>query len=85
MWGRRKRGFTCRCCGQFHADLPMHYGTGVPIQWYSISPEEVEQRCVLSRDRCVIDDQFFFIVGNLEIPVIGSKERFSWDVSGFVQ
>jgi hypothetical protein len=80
MWWRRKRGYTCRCCGQFHAELPMHYGAEAPIQWYAIAPEELERRVVLSKDQCVIDDQFFFIVGNLEIPVIGSKERFSWDV-----
>jgi hypothetical protein len=73
-------GFSCRSCGQFHGDLPMHYGAEAPIQWYSIAPHEVERRGLLSRDQCIIDDQFFFVVGNLEIPVIGSEERFSWDV-----
>ena len=39
-----------------------------------------EQRSELSRDCCLIDDQHFMIVGNLEIPVHGIKETFSWDV-----
>ncbi len=56
-------GYTCRSCGQFHADLPMHYGADAPIQWYSIAPDEVERRAVLSRDQCIIDNQFFFVVG----------------------
>jgi hypothetical protein len=34
----------------------------------------------LSSDQCIIDDQHFFIVGNLEIPIIGAEDRFSWDV-----
>jgi hypothetical protein len=35
---------------------------------------------VLSPDQCIIDAQHYFIVGNLEMPVIGSEEAFSWDV-----
>ncbi len=76
----QKPGYDCRSCGEYHDQLPMHYGAEAPIQWYSLAPEEVEQRSLISRDQCIIDDQFFFVVGNLEIPVIGSKERFSWDV-----
>jgi hypothetical protein len=58
----------------------MHYGAEAPVHWYSMAPEEVERRGQLSKDQCIIDDQFFFVVGNLEIPVIGSNELFSWDV-----
>jgi hypothetical protein len=74
------RGYTCRVCGEFHNELPMHYGTAAPIYWFHIPEEERERRCLLSSDQCVIDRQHFFIVGNLEIPVIGSDEPFSWDV-----
>lgn len=35
---------------------------------------------MLSSDQCIIDDKHFFVVGNLEIPISGSDERFSWDV-----
>jgi hypothetical protein len=28
----------------------------------------------------MIDEKHWFIVGNLEIPILGSEERFSWDV-----
>lgn len=73
-------GFRCRRCGELHDELPMHYGPTAPAPWFMIPEEEREQRCLLSSDQCIIDDKHFFIVGNLEIPVAGVPERFSWDV-----
>jgi hypothetical protein len=35
---------------------------------------------MLSSDMCLIDEQHGFIVGNLELPIIGSDQQFSWDV-----
>jgi hypothetical protein len=58
----------------------MHYGAAAPALWFMIPEEERETRCVLSSDQCIIDDRHFFIVGNLEIPVAGVEEHFSWDV-----
>ena len=73
------RGYHCRSCGKVHADLPMHYGAAAPALWYMIPEKERKKRCLLSADQCVIDDEHFFIVGNLEISVVGVDERFSWD------
>jgi hypothetical protein len=58
----------------------MHYGAPAPALWYSIPENERERRCMLSSDACIIDEQHFFVVGNLEIKVIGIEELFSWDV-----
>lgn len=74
------RGYKCRCCGEYHHDLPLRYGSQAPVYYFAISEEERSERCLLSPDQCIIDKQYFFIVGNLEIPVIGSNEKFSWDV-----
>ncbi len=74
------RGFRCRSCGEFHDVLPMHYGAAAPALWFMVPAAERELRCVLSSDQCIIDDKHFFVVGNLEIPVAGVGERFSWDV-----
>jgi hypothetical protein len=73
-------GFRCRRCGEWHDDLPMHHGAAAPAYWYSIPEDEREERADLTSDLCVIDGQHFFIVGNLELPLIGSEQRFSWDV-----
>jgi hypothetical protein len=75
-----KQGFHCRGCGKYHAELPMHYGAAAPLAYYGVPEAERETRTLLSSDQCVIDGEHFFIVGNLEIPVAGEKQRFSWDV-----
>jgi hypothetical protein len=71
-------GYTCKSCGQTHAELPMCYGAEAPASWEAIPPEERGGRGGLSADQCVIDDQFFFVLGRLEIPVIGQDESFCW-------
>jgi hypothetical protein len=74
------RGYTCRCCGEYHLELPLHYVSPAPDAWFAVPEEERPARCLLSSDQCIIDDRRFFMVGNLEIPILGSDERFSWDV-----
>src|SRR5690242_18461999 len=75
-------GWRCRCCGQVHGELPMHYGSPAPALWFTIPEAERARRCLLSSDQCVIDEQHFFIVANLELPVVGKEEPLSWDVGG---
>ncbi len=58
----------------------MSYGAEAPFSYEIIASEERESRTLLSSDQCVIDDQYFFIRGSIEIPVIDSAEPFSWSV-----
>jgi len=74
------KGWQCRSCGQFHRELPMHYGPPAPALWYRIPESERKVRAALSSDQCIIDDKYFFVVGNLEIPVVELNALFSWDV-----
>ncbi|MBS0201512.1 MAG: DUF2199 domain-containing protein [Planctomycetes bacterium] len=73
-------GFICGCCGQFHAELPMDYGTDAPAAFYSIPDDERESRCDLTDEVCMIDGQEFFIRGCLEIPVLDGPQPFVWGV-----
>ena len=73
-------GYHCHRCGQHHGDLPLHYGFHAPAYWYGVPEDERSRRCLLSSNQCVIDEEHFFIVGNLELPIIGSEDRFSWDL-----
>ena len=73
-------GWRCRCCGEVHGELPMHYGAPAPAMWVAIPEAERDMRALLSPDMCLIDERHGFIVGNLEIPVLDSDEHFSWDV-----
>lgn len=74
------RGYHCRVCGEHHDGRPLHYGAAAPAVYYDIPEAERAERVLLSSDQCVIDDEYFFIVGNIDIAVIGHDELFSWDV-----
>lgn len=73
-------GFYCRTCGQFHAELPMDFGTDAPAPFDAIPENEREHRCDLTSDLCMIDDREFFIRGRLEIPVVDGPRPFIWGV-----
>jgi hypothetical protein len=73
-------GFTCPTCGQYHDVIPLNYGADTPDAWYDIDPSQRHQRAVCSSDQCIIDDQFFFVRGNIELPIIKSDQVFSWSV-----
>jgi hypothetical protein len=74
------QGYHCRVCGEYHEGLPLHYGAAAPAVYYMIPEAERAERTLLSSDQCVIDDEYFFVVGNIDIPIIGHDEMFSWDV-----
>jgi hypothetical protein len=76
----KPKGYQCCSCGKWHDDLPLHYGTEAPLPYFDVPEAERPTRCEINRDLCVIDDKHFFIVGNIEIPVIGlDGDCFSWD------
>ena len=65
---------------QTEEDIPFAYGPHAPALYFQIPDEEKEERCILNSDMCIIDNEHFFIVGNLELPVKGSEKVFSWDI-----
>jgi hypothetical protein len=73
-------GFTCHTCGKYHAELPLHYGAPAPASWFAVPEAERAQRCTLTADQCVIDGRYFFVLGNLELPIRGAQESFSYGV-----
>lgn len=54
----------------------------VPAIIADFTPEEMEQRVVLGEEQCVVDDEHFFILANLDIPIQGSIESLRWTVWG---
>ncbi|MCL1701577.1 DUF2199 domain-containing protein [Lysinibacillus sp. Bpr_S20] len=75
-----QEGYLCRCCGSNHAKLPMSYGSPVPDYYYNIPLEEHESRIEMNEDLCIIDEEYFFIRGCIEIPVLDAEEPFIWNV-----
>ena len=75
------QGYQCSTCGEFHSGLPFSYGSYAPALWFEIPEAERAERVLLSSDQCVIDEEHFFVLGRLEIPVLDADENvFSWNV-----
>ncbi|WP_376768299.1 DUF2199 domain-containing protein [Paenibacillus alginolyticus] len=77
---RKSNGYICSCCGKRHDELPMSYGSNAPYYWFQSKPEERDVRFDLNSDLCIMDDEHYFIRGNIEIPVFEEKQVFTWDV-----
>ncbi len=71
--------FRCPGCGKIHEGMPS-FGAEAPLSYYEVAESERASRCDLGSDDCVIDRQWFFVRGCLEIPVHGANEPFSWSV-----
>lgn len=74
------RSYRCRACGELHDDPPLHYGAAAPEPYFGIPERLRAERALLSSDQCVLGDKDFFVIGNIDIPIIGHDEMFSWDV-----
>ncbi len=54
------------------------FGAAAPLAYYAVPEIERSRRCQLGADGCVIDNEFFFVRGCVEIPVHGQPEPFVW-------
>ena len=80
------KGYTCNTCGQYHDGLPFSYGSLAPDIVLSMNEKEQRKRVFLSTDQCEVkgqklfDEKHYFILGNIDIPIIGAEEIFRWSV-----
>jgi hypothetical protein len=71
--------FECATCGAMHEGIPS-FAWDFPAQYLAIPEGERLRRVVLSDEACVIDDEWFFIRGCLEIPVRGHGDALNYGV-----
>lgn len=71
--------FECATCGTTHEGIPS-FGWDYPAQYLAIPDSERARRVTLSDDACVIDNQWFFVRGCLEVPVHGYREPLNYGV-----
>ena len=71
-------GYRCATCGQYHEGPTLAFGCGAPELYYQIPPDERAARAEMTSDVCVIDEKFFFLLGNIELPIVGTDESFVW-------
>src|SRR4029077_5183496 len=64
-------------CGTLHEGIPS-FGWDYPAQYLALPDGERARRAALSDDTCVIDDEWFFIRGCLEIRVHGYQEPLNY-------
>src|SRR5262249_42750943 len=71
--------FECASCGTLHEGI-RSFGWDYPAQYLALPDGQRTQRAVLSDDTCVIDNEWFFIRGCLEIRVNGYHEPLNYGV-----
>jgi hypothetical protein len=76
-WRAPRRPGVCATCGRRHDALPLAYGSDAPAAWGD-GPTVVDE-WELAEEQCVIGDERF-LRAQLQIPVLGLDEPFSWGV-----
>lgn len=71
--------FECASCGQTHEGIPC-FGWDFPVQYLAVPEHQRSARVRLTEDVCVIDEEWFFVRGCLELPVHGYDEPLSYGV-----
>jgi len=80
LWQTASRiRYRCGSCSRIHEGLP-DIVFDAPHYFYSVPEDERAERCHLTSDLCVIDEQDFFVRCLLEIPITGMDERFGWGI-----
>ncbi|MBN3522986.1 DUF2199 domain-containing protein [Paenibacillus apiarius] len=51
-----------------------------PFYVTEIEPWEREERCRLTAEECVMDDQYYYVHGRLTVPFRNGRGQVSWDV-----
>ena len=73
-------GYTCGTCGQHHTGVPFSFAADFPDQYANLSKEDRDSRAIIGSDQCIVDSQWFYLRGMVEIPIIGSNQPFLWGV-----
>jgi hypothetical protein len=70
--------YKCTTCGREHSEVPFSFAAEFPDMYANMKREQRDARAVISSDQCIIDQQWFFLRGCLEVPIVGSDEAFLW-------
>ncbi|MEK4738857.1 hypothetical protein BW897_20665 [Bacillus cereus] len=67
-------------CTHSEQELPMSYGSDAPIYYYNVPEMERQKRFEINSDICIMDGEYYFVRGCIEIPIIDSNEIFIWNI-----
>jgi hypothetical protein len=86
--------WKCGSCEEWHTGPCLDFGVSKPVYWkkeykkatrwmmLSTGVFDKTSKSFLDEDYCVIDDEHFFVRGNIHLPIIGAAETFRWGVWG---
>lgn len=86
--------WKCHTCEEWHTGPILDVAYDEPIYWTpehakihtraSLSPgwNVQDAGTFLNEDYCSIDDEYFFVRGQIRLPIIGTAEDFCWGVWG---
>jgi len=71
--------FVCTTCGQEHGPLPSALGAQAPDYWLDLPPD---QRAYgkLDEETCVVNNEYFFLKGTIDVPIRGEDGFFTFMV-----
>jgi hypothetical protein len=72
--------YTCSVCDDIHSGPPYVWGPQAPDAWNQVTGGQ-QTDGELGTDQCVLPDgdkARCFVIGRLEIPVVGEQEPFAW-------
>ena len=73
--------YRCPSCGQEHDDLP-DLAADRPDIWWSVPEDERAGRIQLTTDKCILDNEHYFIRGVIEIPLVDDQGH--WGIGVWV-
>lgn len=86
--------WKCGSCEEWHTGPALDFGYDEPFFWLDEHEKASRRarllpkwgrkhpRTFLDTDHCAIEDKYFFVRGVIELPIIGTAEKFSWGVWG---
>jgi hypothetical protein len=70
--------FVCSVCGEYHEERMLDIRMGLPDTIHALAEEERAARTWLADDFAVLDDDWFYVRGLLELPVPELESRFAY-------
>lgn len=74
--------WKCGSCEEWHTGPCLDFGYSSPYYWLKKYDAVRNADTFLTQDYCVIENQYFFVRGLIEVPILGADESFRWGVWG---
>jgi Uncharacterized protein conserved in bacteria (DUF2199) len=71
-------GYQCSTCGHWHEERPTSFRFPLPDVVAALDDNQRRRRVKSGPEQCILDDEHFFILGNLDLHVVGTNEIIRW-------